>query len=233
MFRSSARTTTRRCPTKAHRCSRSAIPLHLRPRARITTIVGSRCRRISVRSNRTGFESSGRPPWSRRPRFQRSSQGSAASRSTGSLQRHRRRPEPRSACAGPSPSSIPQLEPRIPILNHAPELRRVVPVSAARTAFRTQNPGVALLPLVRNERVLSSRRVSIALVIALGAVALRSFAQTAELVRPPAVEKKVDATFPTQGLGTRHQVKVVVRVTVATDGTVVHPEIVESGGPAL
>jgi iron complex outermembrane receptor protein len=89
------------------------------------------------------------------------------------------------------------------------------------------------LPLVRNERVLSSRRVSIALVIALGAVALRSFAQTAEHVRPPAVEKKVDATFPTQGLGTRHQVKVVVRVTVATDGTVVDPEIVESGGPAF
>src|SRR5438132_4701721 len=99
--------------------------------------------------------------------------------------------------------------------------------------FRTQNPGVALLPLVRNERVLSSRRVSIALVIALGAVALRSFAQTAEHVRPPGVEKKVDATFPTQGLGTRHQVKVVVRVTVATDGTVVDPEIVESGGPAF
>jgi len=89
------------------------------------------------------------------------------------------------------------------------------------------------LPLVRNERVLSSRRVSIALVIALGAVALRSFAQTAEHVRPPAVEKKVDATFPTQGLGTRHQVKVVVRVMVATDGTVVDPEIVESGGPAF
>ena len=89
------------------------------------------------------------------------------------------------------------------------------------------------MPLVRNERVLSSRRVSIALVIALGAVALRSFAQTAEHVRPPAVEKKVDATFPTQGLGTRHQVKVVVRVTVATDGTVVDPEIVESGGPAF
>ena len=89
------------------------------------------------------------------------------------------------------------------------------------------------MPLVRNERVLSSRRVSIALVIALGAVALRSFAQTAEHVRPPAVEKKVDATFPTQGLGTRHQVKVVVRVMVATDGTVVDPEIVESGGPAF
>jgi len=89
------------------------------------------------------------------------------------------------------------------------------------------------LPLVRNERVLSSRRVSIALVIALGAVALRSFAQTAEHVRPPAVEKKVDATFPTQGLGSRSQVKVVVRVTVATDGTVVDPEIVESGGPAF
>ena len=89
------------------------------------------------------------------------------------------------------------------------------------------------MPLVRNERVLSSRRVSIALVIALGAVALRSFAQTAEHVRPPAVEKKVDATFPTQGLGTRHQVKVVVRVTVATDGTVVDPEIIESGGPAF
>ena len=89
------------------------------------------------------------------------------------------------------------------------------------------------MPLVRNERVLSSRRVSIALVIALGAVALRSFAQTAEHVRPPAVEKKIDATFPTQGLGTRHQIKVVVRVTVATDGTVVDPEIVESGGPAF
>ena len=89
------------------------------------------------------------------------------------------------------------------------------------------------MPLVRNERVLSSRRVSIALVIALGAVALRSFAQTAEHVRPPAVEKKVDATFPTQGLGSRSQVKVVVRVTVATDGTVVDPEIVESGGPAF
>ena len=89
------------------------------------------------------------------------------------------------------------------------------------------------MPLVRNERVLSSRRVSIALVIALGAVALRSFAQTAEHVRPPAVEKKVDATFPTQGLGTRHQVKVVVRVTVTTDGTVADPEIVESGGPAF
>src|SRR5207302_3459070 len=98
--------------------------------------------------------------------------------------------------------------------------------------FRTQNPGVALLPLVRNDRVLSSRKTSIALVIALGAVASRSTAQTAEHVRTPAVEKKVDATFPTQGLGTRHQVKVVVRVTVATDGTVVDPEIVESGGPA-
>ena len=89
------------------------------------------------------------------------------------------------------------------------------------------------MPLVRNERVLSSRRVSIALVIALGAVALRSFAQTAEHVRPPAVEKKVDATFPTQGLGSRSQVKVVVRVMVATDGTLVDPEIVESGGPAF
>ena len=89
------------------------------------------------------------------------------------------------------------------------------------------------MPLVRNERVLSSRRVSIALVIALGAVALRSFGQTAEHVRPPAVEKKVDATFPTQGLGSRSQVKVVVRVMVATDGTVVDPEIVESGGPAF
>jgi len=89
------------------------------------------------------------------------------------------------------------------------------------------------LSLVRNERVLSSRRVSIALVTALGAVALRSFGQTAEHVRPPAVEKKVDATFPTQGLGSRSQVKVVVRVMVATDGTVVDPEIVESGGPAF
>ena len=89
------------------------------------------------------------------------------------------------------------------------------------------------MSLVRNERVLSSRRVSIALVTALGAVALRSFGQTAEHVRPPAVEKKVDATFPTQGLGSRSQVKVVVRVMVATDGTLVDPEIVESGGPAF
>ena len=86
---------------------------------------------------------------------------------------------------------------------------------------------------VRNERVLSSRKTSIALVIALGAVASRSFAQTAQHVRPPAVEKKVDATFPTQGLGSRSQVKVVVRVTVTTDGTVADPEIVESGGPAF
>jgi iron complex outermembrane receptor protein len=86
---------------------------------------------------------------------------------------------------------------------------------------------------VRNERVLSSRKTSIALVIALGAVASRSAAQTAQHVRPPAVEKKVDATFPTQGLGSRSQVKVVVRVTVTTDGTVADPEIVESGGPAF
>jgi iron complex outermembrane recepter protein len=87
------------------------------------------------------------------------------------------------------------------------------------------------LSLVRNERVLHSRKISIALVLALGAVASRSLAQTAQHVRPPAVEKKVDATFPPQGLGSRSQVKVVVRVTVTTDGSVVNPEIAESGGP--
>ena len=87
---------------------------------------------------------------------------------------------------------------------------------------------------VRNERVLSSRKTSIACIaLVLGAVASGSFAQTAQHVRPPAVEKKVDATFPTQGLGSRSQVKVVVRVTVTTDGTVADPEIVESGGPAF
>ena len=87
---------------------------------------------------------------------------------------------------------------------------------------------------VRNDRVLSSRKTSIACIaLVLGAVASGSFAQTAQHVRPPAVEKKVDATFPTQGLGSRSQVKVVVRVTVTTDGTVADPEIVESGGPAF
>ena len=60
-------------------------------------------------------------------------------------------------------------------------------------------------------------------------VAPFALAQAEPPVRPPSVERKVDAVYPPAALASGKRVSVVVRVTVETDGSVTNPEIVESG----
>jgi len=65
------------------------------------------------------------------------------------------------------------------------------------------------------------------------AMSSRSFAQTEPAIRPPSVETKVDAVYPAEALASRTAATVVVRLTVAADGSVTNPEVIESGGSAF
>jgi TonB family protein len=70
-----------------------------------------------------------------------------------------------------------------------------------------------------------------ALPIAMGATA--SLAQPEPAVRPPSVETKVDAIYPADQIAAARQVTLVLRITIAADGSVTDPEVIESGGPAF
>jgi iron complex outermembrane receptor protein len=87
------------------------------------------------------------------------------------------------------------------------------------------------LPLLRAEHVHSFRSIPLALASTLMGVAPASFAQTEPSIRPPSVERKVDAVYPASALASGKSMSVVVRVTVETDGSVTNPEVVQSGEP--
>jgi len=63
--------------------------------------------------------------------------------------------------------------------------------------------------------------------------ATASLAQPEPAVRPPSVETKVDAIYPADQIAAARQVTLVLRITIAADGSVTDPEVIESGGPAF
>jgi TonB family protein len=63
--------------------------------------------------------------------------------------------------------------------------------------------------------------------------ATASLAQPEPSVRPPSVETKVDAIYPADQIAAAKQVTLALRITIAADGSVTDPEVIESGGPAF
>jgi TonB family protein len=89
------------------------------------------------------------------------------------------------------------------------------------------------LPAGRIDRVLASCNFTFALASALMGVAAPSLAQAQPPIHPASVATQVDAVYPPEALAARRGATVVVRLTVAADGSVTNPEVIESGGAAF
>ncbi len=69
--------------------------------------------------------------------------------------------------------------------------------------------------------------------VALAILASGSQAQEGPTLTPPAVTTKVDAVYAADAPAVGREARVVVRITVGTDGTVSDAEVIESAGPSF